>query len=45
MYDGFVVDYSGEAVTAENFLAVLAGNKSALHGGNGRVLERFDVYI
>lgn len=39
VYEGVIVDYSGKDVTPENFLAVLQGNKTAVKGGNGRVLE------
>ena len=35
---GCVKDYTGEAVNVTNFLAVLQGNKSAVQGGNGKVL-------
>ena len=35
-----LLDYTGEDVTAENFLAVLNGNKAAMEGkGSGKVLE------
>jgi legumain len=33
------IDYKGEDATAANFLAVLKGDKSAVSGGTGRVLE------
>ena len=34
------LDYTGEDVTAENFLSVLRGNKAAMQGtGSGKVLE------
>lgn len=39
VYAGVVIDYEGNAVTPANFIAVLTGNKSAVTGGNGRVLE------
>lgn len=39
VYAGVVIDYSGIHVTPENFLAVLSGNKSAVKGGSGRVIE------
>ena len=36
----FSPDYTGEDVTAENFLAVLKGNKAAMEGkGSGKVLD------
>jgi legumain len=39
VYAGCVIDYQEKAVTPANFIAILTGNKSALTGGNGRVLE------
>ncbi|KAH7698044.1 Peptidase C13 family protein, partial [Aphelenchoides avenae] len=39
VYAGAKIDYSGDAVTPANFLAALSGNKSAVEGGNGRVIE------
>jgi len=39
VYKGVSKDYTGEAVTPANFLAVLAGNKTGVVGGSGRVLE------
>lgn len=39
VYAGVNKDYTGAAVTPENFLAVLAHNKSGVTGGSGRVLE------
>ena len=34
------IDYTGEDVTAENFLAVLKGDKGAVEGkGSGKVLD------
>lgn len=39
VYAGVRIDYSGEDVTAETFLAVLAGDARAVaHKGSGRVL-------
>lgn len=39
-YLAFSPDYTGEDVTAENFLAVLKGNKAAMEGkGSGKVLD------
>jgi len=39
VYAGCAIDYKGSAVTAANFLAVIKGDKAAIKGGNGRVLE------
>lgn len=39
VYEGVKIDYSGIHVTPENFLAVLNGNKTAVNGGNGKVVE------
>ena len=40
VYHGVPKDYTGNAVTAVNFLAVLTGNKTAMKNiGSGRVLE------
>jgi len=40
VYDGCVKDYTGLDVTAANFLNVITGNSSAMHGiGTGRVLD------
>ncbi|KDD72820.1 C13 peptidase, partial [Helicosporidium sp. ATCC 50920] len=42
VYDGVVVDYEGEHVTAATFMAVLAGDKSKVSnttGSSGRVLD------
>lgn len=37
VYEGVPIDYSGEDVTAFNYLAVLAGRKDLMKGvGNGR---------
>lgn len=36
---GCAKDYTGAAVSANNFLAVLTGNSTALVGGNGKVLK------
>lgn len=33
------IDYKGKDVNPANFLAIITGNKSAVSGGNGRVLE------
>ncbi|KAK5976565.1 hypothetical protein GCK32_019819, partial [Trichostrongylus colubriformis] len=40
LYEGLKIDYRGGAVTPENFVAVLRGDKLGVKGGNGRVLER-----
>ena len=32
-------DYTGEAVNSENLFAVILGNKTAIKGGSGKVLE------
>jgi len=43
VYGGCQVDYSGNDVTAANFLAIITGNKSAMAGvGSGKVLESSD---
>ncbi|KAG8182723.1 hypothetical protein JTE90_026174 [Oedothorax gibbosus] len=40
VYKGVPHDYTGEAVTPENFMAVLRGDKQALNGvGSGKVLQ------
>jgi legumain len=40
VYDGCQVDYSGDDVTAANFLNILRGNATAMQGiGNGKVLQ------
>ncbi|MQL80215.1 hypothetical protein Taro_012674, partial [Colocasia esculenta] len=39
VYAGVPKDYTGDDVNANNFLAVLLGNRSALTGGSGKVLE------
>lgn len=36
---GCVIDYEGKDVTPKNYMAILTGNKSAVTGGNGRVLQ------
>jgi legumain len=38
VYAGCNIDYKGNDVTPENFLAILKGDKSAVTGGNGKVL-------
>jgi len=46
--EGCVKDYTGAAVNVTNFLAVITGNKTAVHGGNGKVLKsgpNDDVFI
>ncbi|XP_057957454.1 vacuolar-processing enzyme-like [Malania oleifera] len=39
VYEGVPKDYIGEDVTVGNFLAVLLGNKTALTGGSGKVVD------
>ncbi|CAG9532839.1 unnamed protein product [Cercopithifilaria johnstoni] len=39
VYKGVKVDYSGIHVTPENFLAILNGNKTAVKGGSGKVMN------
>uniref|UniRef100_A0A0N5C0T1 legumain n=1 Tax=Strongyloides papillosus TaxID=174720 RepID=A0A0N5C0T1_STREA len=39
VYEGVKIDYKGDAVTPENFLAVLEGDRNKVKGGNGRVVE------
>ncbi|KMT12555.1 hypothetical protein BVRB_5g098010 [Beta vulgaris subsp. vulgaris] len=39
VYAGVPKDYTGEHVTAENMYAVLLGNKSAVNGGSGKVID------
>jgi len=39
VYAGVQIDYTGEDVTPQNFLAVLRGDKTQVRGGSGRVLE------
>ncbi|XP_057437419.1 vacuolar-processing enzyme-like [Lotus japonicus] len=39
VYEGVPKDYTGDAVSVENFFAVLSGNKSATTGGSGKVLD------
>jgi legumain len=38
VYHGVPKDYTGAAVTAANFLAVLAGDKTKVSGGSGKVI-------
>lgn len=37
--DCLLKDYTGEQVTAENFYAVILGDKSAVKGGSGKVVD------
>ncbi|KAI6177612.1 Legumain [Aphelenchoides bicaudatus] len=37
--EGLQIDYSGEEVNSENFLAVIQGEKDKVNGGSGRVLN------
>ncbi|KZV37220.1 Gamma vacuolar processing enzyme [Dorcoceras hygrometricum] len=39
VYEGVPKDYVGDAVTAENFLSVILGNKTAVKGGSGKVVD------
>ncbi|KAK7395751.1 hypothetical protein VNO78_16318 [Psophocarpus tetragonolobus] len=39
VYDGVPKDYTGEATNAQNFYAVISGNRSALSGGSGKVVD------
>lgn len=39
VYAGVPKDYTGENVTSENLYAVLLGNKKALKGGSGKVVD------
>ena len=39
VYAGCNIDYKGDAVTPENFLAILKGDKTKVKGGNGKVLK------
>lgn len=41
VYEGVKIDYRGKAVNVRNILSVLSGNKSAVLGGSGRVIERY----
>lgn len=38
VYAGCNIDYKGDSVTPENFLAILRGDKAGVTGGNGKVL-------
>jgi legumain len=39
VYAGVPKDYTGHQVTTENFFAVLLGNKTAVTGGSGKVID------
>nr|XP_029149385.1 vacuolar-processing enzyme isoform X2 [Arachis hypogaea] len=39
VYKGVPKDYSGEHTNAKNFYAVLSGNRSAITGGSGKVVD------
>ncbi|KAL1532564.1 legumain [Salvia divinorum] len=39
VYKGVPKDYVGDAVTAENFYAAILGNKTAVKGGSGKVVD------
>ena len=38
VYAGCNIDYKGDSVTPENFMAILKGDKTKVTGGNGKVL-------
>ncbi|KAJ0736439.1 putative legumain protein [Helianthus annuus] len=39
VYAGVPKDYTGDAVTADNFFAVILGDKSSVKGGSGKVID------
>ncbi|KAF5748299.1 vacuolar-processing enzyme-like [Tripterygium wilfordii] len=39
VYEGVPKDYTGEQVNVDNFFAVILGNKTALSGGSGKVVD------
>ncbi|KAJ8411924.1 hypothetical protein AAFF_G00155620 [Aldrovandia affinis] len=39
VYKGVLKDYTGDAVTPDNFLAVLKGDAASVKGGSGKVLK------
>lgn len=39
VYAGCQIDYKGDSVTPENFLAIIKGDKTKVTGGNGKVVE------
>ncbi|XP_021739071.1 vacuolar-processing enzyme-like [Chenopodium quinoa] len=39
VYAGVPKDYTGEDVTVNNFLAAILGNKTAITGGSGKVVD------
>ncbi|KAF7139462.1 hypothetical protein RHSIM_Rhsim07G0143700 [Rhododendron simsii] len=39
VYDGVPKDYTGDDVTVNNFFAAILGNKTALTGGSGKVVD------
>jgi legumain len=39
VYAGCHINYKGNDVTPKNYLAILKGEKDAVHGGDGKVLE------
>ncbi|XP_028056921.1 vacuolar-processing enzyme-like [Camellia sinensis] len=39
VYSGVPKDYIGDDVTVNNFFAVILGNKTALTGGSGKVVD------
>jgi legumain len=39
VYEGCNIDYTGSSVNPSNFLSILKGDASGVHGGNGKVLK------
>ncbi|KAE9588914.1 hypothetical protein Lal_00012589 [Lupinus albus] len=39
VYEGVPKDYTGDDVNVNNFYGVISGNRSAIHGGSGKVLN------
>ncbi|OIW14437.1 hypothetical protein TanjilG_20883 [Lupinus angustifolius] len=39
VYEGVPKDYTGDDVNIHNFYGVISGNRSAIHGGSGKVVE------
>ncbi|KAI8026446.1 hypothetical protein LOK49_LG02G03785 [Camellia lanceoleosa] len=39
VYKGVPKDYTGEYVTVNNFFSVILGNKTALTGGSGKIVD------
>lgn len=42
---GLKIDYSGNEINVENYMAVLRGDASAVKGGTGRVLRRLTNFL